>query len=72
MIGTYDLINEDAVLGLIAEVGCQTSDTFSWNLLEAEIVKYLIQHTRPGCNCDYSCTDEDCEAAKTDFDHWRQ
>jgi hypothetical protein len=69
---SYELINEQNIIDLVTEVGCQTSDSFSWVDLESAIVKYLMVHTRPGCNCDYSCTDEDCEAVKTDFDHWRQ
>lgn len=73
----YDLtdlgmIDEDAILKVIADVGCQTADTFSWMDLQQIVIKYLRDNTRPGCNCDYSCTDEDCEAAETDFDHWRQ
>ena len=69
---TYELINEQNIIDLVTEVGCQTADNFDWSELEQVIVGYLRHHTRPGCNCDYSCTDNDCEAAKTDFDHWRQ
>lgn len=68
---SYELINEQNVIDLVTEVGCQTSDSFSWNLLEAEIVKYLMAHSRPGCNCD-DCSDETCPNADSDFDHWRQ
>lgn len=69
---TYELVNEENVIGLVTEVGCQTADSFSWHDLEQVMLQYLMKHTRPGCECDESCADDDCPKAKTDFDHWRQ
>ena len=51
--------------------GLQTAD--SWSDEEIEILiadaiwkatnDYIDNHTRPGCSCDYSCTDNDCKKA---------
>ena len=65
------MLNEENVLDVVNEVGCQTADTFSWMDLQQVVVKYLRDNSRPGCECD-SCDDHTCPNAKSNFDHWNQ
>ena len=69
--GDYNIVNEEGVLTLLAELGLQTSDTYDDKELEKVMLPWLQAHTRPGCDCD-DCTDETCPEADSDFDHWSQ